>query len=186
MKSLKYIQTISKVFWVICKVMFIVCIVGASICLVSLIVLPLTKDVVIYENKSITVLLAEQGTTVSSAISSAACGLFACGVGIALAKYTELFFKKELDLGSPFDKALVKDMRIVAVVHIVTAVVLMGIIALTQLILRHTVDELIDVETNYNASIWFGISLLVISLFCEYGAEQNKEKVKEVENKKEE
>ena len=173
MKSLKAIQTISKVLWVICKVMFILCIVGAAGCLLSLVILPITKDVVVYEDVSLTVLLADKGTSVTAAIVACAIGLFVCGVGIALAKYSELFFKKELDKGTPFDKEIVKNMRVLALVHIAVSVGLGVILGIAVLIIRKTVADFGDVDISNGSSFWFGISLLIISLFCEYGAENS-------------
>jgi len=175
MKSLRIIQILSKIAWVICKIIFILCIVGASCCLLSLIILPIMKDVVIYENTTFTVLLMEKGTDLPTAITAVAIGLGVCGVSIFLAKYTELFFKKELDLGTPFNKVIVRDMRKLALVHVIASLVMIIAIAITVAIVRHFYPDLPKFNDHYGGSIGFAITMLIISLFCDYGAEKEQQ-----------
>ena len=187
MKSLKVIQTLSKIAWVICKVMFVICIVGASLSLVTLLTVPFIKDVVLYEDVSLTILLADKDTNVTTAIVASVVGLLGCGLGIFLAKYTELFFKKELDLGTPFDKKLVENMRKVALVHIIASIALTIVIAITLGVAKKVAGEAITMKNgSIDGSFGFGIALLVISLFCDYGAERenpNTVDVKDIDSK---
>ena len=186
MKSLKIIQVLSKILWVITKVMFVVCIVGASCCLLSVIILPITQDILIYEDVTIRIFLEDKNVSVATAITACALGILTCGVGIALSKINEKFFKKELDLGTPFNKDIVKEMRILAIIHVAVAVTLGSIMALTLSIVRRASGEIIDIRNDFGSSFWFGVSLLVISLFCDYGAEKDHSEavdVKDVESK---
>ena len=180
MKSLKVIQTIAKVLRIICKVMFIICIVGASCCLLGAILVATLQDVVLYEDVNLEILLADKGTNVPTAIVACVVGLFVCGAGIALAKYTELFFEKELNKGTPFDKEIVKDMRILGFVHLIASVALGSTIALALFIIRRTVPDYLEVSNEGWGSFWFGAVLLLISLFCEYGAEKSQPEVVDV------
>ena len=186
MKSLKIIQVLSKILWVITKVMFVVCIVGASCCLLSVIILPITQDILIYEDVTIRIFLEDKNISVATAITACALGILACGIGIALSKINEKFFKKELDLGTPFNKDIVKEMRILAIIHVAVAVTLGSIMALTLSIVRRASGEIIDIRNDFGSSFWFGVSLLVVSLFCDYGAEKDHPEavdVKDVESK---
>ena len=172
MKSLKTIQVLAKIAKIICTVLFIVCIVGASCCALSVIILPVTKDVILYEDKTFSVVLAEQGTSYIDALTGSVIGLIVCGVGIFLAKYTELFFKKELELGTPFDKGLVKDMRKMALIHIIVSIVASIITSIVYFIFKESVPDFNGTYDFNGGSIGFGISMLIISLFCDYGAEK--------------
>ena len=172
MKSLRIIQILAKVAKIICTVVFICCIVGASICALSLILLPILRDTTIYDGKTVTVLLADKSVSLSSAITASAFGLVSAGVGIFLAKYSELFFKKELEVGTPFKKEIVKDMRKLAIIHIVVSLATTMVLATIYAIVKASAKELIDFNPHQGGSVGFGISLLIISLFCEYGAEK--------------
>ena len=180
MKSLKIIQILAKIIKIVCTVLTIIFIVGASICALSIILLPILKDTVIYEGKSFSIIIAENGTNYITALVASIVAFISCGAGIFLAKYTESFFKKELELGTPFNKELVKDMRKMAVVHIVLSIVVLIIISILIAIFESIYPEIIDIEYRFSGTIGFGLAMLVISLFCDYGAETKQEDNNEV------
>ena len=182
MKSLKTIQVISKVFWIICKVMFVICIVGAAGCLLGAILIGSLQNVVIWEDVTVASFVEDKGSNVTTAILACVIGFICCGAGIALSKLSELFFKKELDKGTPFDKELVKDMRILGLIHVANAIVLGSIIGLTILIVRNTTHDVLDVRNEGFSTFWFGAVLLLISLFCDYGAEKDGAKTVDVKD----
>jgi hypothetical protein len=178
MKSLKIIQTLSKIAWIICKVIFVLCIVGASVCFVSLIVLSIVQDVTLFESKVLSIAIMEKGVNLPSAITACIVGMITCGVGIFLAKYSERFFRKELDLGTPFNKEIVQDMRKLALVHlIVTLASYIGILIMCAII-KIFYKDLADFHHNIGGTFSFAICMLVLSLFCEYGTELENKEVK--------
>ena len=179
MKSLKIIQILAKIAWIICKIVFIACIVGASCCLLGLILIPIFKDVVVYEGKSVEVLIAEKGHPLYESILACAVGFASCGTGIFLGKYNELFFKEELDVGTPFKHEIVKKMRKVAIVDIAVSFALGLVCAIAVAIVEHVNHTTVDFKYELMSFVGFGISLLIISLFCEYGADVSEPKSEE-------
>ena len=171
MKSLKIIQVLSKIAKILCTVLFIVCIVGASCCALAVILLPIFKDTVIYENKSFSIIIAENGSNYMTAFVGSLVGLIVCSTGIFLSKYTELFFEKELELGTPFNKELVKDMRKMALVHIFVSLGIAILLAILVGCFKLNYPELDFSNDDHGGTIGFGIAMLIISLFCDYGAE---------------
>ena len=182
MKSLKTIQVIAKILRILLVIGFVACIVGASICLISLILLPIFQDVVLYEDKTITILLAQENIPLYEAYASMSVGLLGCGVGIFLCKYNELFFKEEIDLGTPFTRYIVKKMRVVAVVDISVSFAVGLISGLAFSIVGAINHAKVDFKGESFSFVGFGIALLIISLFCEYGAEIKEEKDNEPKN----
>ena len=177
MKSLKIIQVLATICRVICIVVFVACIIGAVGCAVGLVNLPIVKDVVVHDGKTIAELIAEDGkTNVETIITGCAVGLFGCGVEIFLAKYNENFFKKELQIGTPFKKEVVRDMRIMAVVNMATSLAAVIMVAIGVGIARALVRDIQHFNNYIGTPIGFGIAMLVISLFCDYGAELNGDK----------
>ena len=172
MKSLKVIQVISKVLWIISKVMFVLCIIGAAGSLLGLILVASLQNVVLWEDVTLAYFLEDKGTNVTTAIVGCIVGIIVCGAGIAVAKLNEIFFKKELDKGTPFDKEIVKDMRILGFIHVGNALVIGSIVGLMLFIISKTNPNYIDVTNEGWSTFWFGAVLLLVSLFCDYGAEK--------------
>ncbi|MBO4285904.1 MAG: hypothetical protein J5880_01055 [Bacilli bacterium] len=183
MKSLKIIQVLAVICRVICIIVFVACIIGAVGCLLGFTILPIVKDVVVHDGKTIAELIAEDGkTTVETIIAGCGVGLFGCGVEIFLAKYNELFYKKEIAVGTPFNKEIVRDMRILALVNILVSLTAVIMVGIALGIVRALVRDVQHFNNYIGTPIGYGIALLVISLFCDYGAElNNKPEVMEAE-----
>lgn len=171
MKALRIIQILAKIARIICLIVFIACIVGASISLLGLILIPLCKGTVIYENKTVEVLIAEKGLPLYLAITNCAVGFISCCTGIFLGKYNELFLKEEIELGTPFTRDMVKKMRKVAIVDIIASFALALVCGIGIAIVQYVNHAEVEFKYEFMSFVSFGISLLIISLFCEYGAE---------------
>ena len=179
MKSLKVIQILSKIAWVICIIVFICAIIGTVGCAIGLIVLPLTKDMVVQDGKTLAQLLIDRGTNIETAITACAVGLVGCGAGIALSKITELFFKKELALGTPFKAEVVHDMRRLALIHIITSLAVIIVLGIAIAVVKYFNPQLGAFRSYLGGTILLGIFLLILSLFCDYGVEMETPKVED-------
>lgn len=177
MKSLKIIQVLAKIARILCKILFIVCIVGASFSLLGLISLPLSFNFEISEGKTLIEYFNEQNLSAASAITSCAVALFTCGVGIFLSKYNELFYKRELDIGTPFKMEVVNDMRRVALVNIIVNISVYGAAAIAIAIVQRFYPDVKGMDNSFVGSVSYGLTLLLISLFCEYSAEKDKQNI---------
>lgn len=171
MKSLRIIQALAKIARIICLIVFILCIIGAAGCLIAIIVVSSLRNVVLYEGKTLNDILLENRATFEAVLAALIVGLLSTGVGIYLSKYNELFYKRELAVGTPFKMEVVKDMRKVSVVNIVVSFSLSVVATITVLIIAGVTG--VHVEVNYSlfGTIGYGLILLLISLFAQYGAE---------------
>lgn len=179
MKSLKIIQILAKILRVIFIVVFIACIVGASFCLLGLILLPIFQGTVIYEGKTFEVWLMDRDIPLYEAYLAVSTGLLSCGVGIFLGKYNELFFKEEIELGTPFSKDIVRKMRMVALINIIASFALGIVVGIGVGIVKAVNHSDFEFKYELLSFVGFGLALLVISLFCDYGAEAIEPKVEE-------
>ena len=172
MRSLKIIQVLAKIIWIICKVLFILFIIGAAGCLMGLTLFGLVQNVKVNADQTVAQLLAEKGVETALAYAGMSAGLISCGGGIFLAKYTELFFKEELDAGTPFKHDIVSKMRKVALVNILVSlgIAIVGAIVVGVVCALNHIDNKPDLVDAFS-TVGFGLALLVISLFCEYGAD---------------
>lgn len=173
MKSLKIIQVLAKIARIVCLVVFIACIVGAAGCFLGLVIFSVIKDIPFGQGPTISERLIEQGTNSETVIVSIIVAMASCGLSIFLAKFNEIFFRNEVKEGTPFKKEVVRDMRITAIVNMAVSFSFFIMMAITVGIIKAFLRNLGNIELSFSWwIIGYGLSLLVISLFCDYGAEK--------------
>lgn len=182
MRSLKIIQVLAKILWVICKVLFVIFIIGAAGCVLGLALFGAVQPLKVNAEQTVAQLLEEKGIQPALAYAGMSAGLISCGGGIFLAKYNEIFFKKELDEGTPFKHHIVKEMRKVALVNILVSLglTIVGAIVISVVCAVNHIESRQDFMQMIS-TVGFGLALLVISLFCEYGADLAEPNVEEIE-----
>lgn len=172
MKALRTIQVLVKIARVICIIIFVCGIIGAVGCGLTLILMPLMQSLDLGEDLSIEALLAENGVTLAEAYASLSIALVSCILCIVLYKYTQKFFEKELELGTPFNMDIVKGMRKVALFHIIASLSISFISGLVLGIVAGIEGTQLNYEFDVFYTVGFGLFLLVISLFCEAGLDK--------------
>lgn len=165
MKALKRIQLLSKIAEVVCRIIFIFCIIAVAGAAISLLVVGFAKNNVDFQNE-----LGKRNITLTKVVCDSLVTLLSCGCGIYLSYYNEKLFKKEIKLGTPFDLGLVKDMRKVAIINIILCIALSIVVAIVVAIVKAINNSTEAVDYDVWTTVMFGIFLLIISLFCEYGA----------------
>ena len=189
MKSLKIIQVLAKVFKIICFVLFILCIVGAAGCFIAMIVVPIVAALPADEGKTVADVMAENGSPVHEVVGRLAVAFISCGTYIFINKINEKLFADELEVGTPFNHEIVSKMRKTAIINLIAAVAL----CITAGIVVAIISAIYRAHVSYGYELWsslgFGLFLLVLSLFCDYGAcildgEAKQEKPEEVEAEK--
>ena len=102
-KTLKTIQTLCKVGRILSKITFIICIVGAALCVAGIISLALIPEGIKFDGLTIQGLVQKHaGVSVNTCYAAMAAGIALCAGGAVLAKFEELYFKRELASGTPF------------------------------------------------------------------------------------
>lgn len=171
MKSLKTIQVLAKIARIICLILFVTSIIGVVGSTIAIISYPYVQDVIVSEGKTVAQLLSEKGLGIKHVYFSLATSLAGCGLNVFLAKYTEVFFKKELEIGTPFHTGIVKSMRKMALVHIISSIAFAVAVGIAVAFMEVFGGVKINIEYSNLSTIGFGLSFLVLSLFCQYGAE---------------
>lgn len=172
MKSLRAIQIIAQVMRILCLVCFILSIVGAVGCVIGMAIFGAVSNVIIEEGKTLAQYLLDKGISVQTVYAGMGVGLGYCLVAIFLFKYRELFYVRELAVGTPFDSGVIADMRKVAVVDIIVNVVSNVVIVVVFSIVHSVIPEVKQIDGWGFSSITYGLILLLISLFCAYPVEK--------------
>lgn len=181
MKSLRIIQTLFKVARVIALIFFILSIIGASGCFLAVIILASMSNVVLYDGQTLAQIMANNNTDINAVIASVVFGMLGCGFSIFLSKYSELFFLKELKAGTPFTREMAKEMRRYGLVYIIVTISATVIMSIAYGITAIFVKSLRSYDFSFHiGSIVFGLFMIILSVFCDYGAELQETKENEV------
>ena len=177
MKSLNSIQTLCKIGKVLSKIAFIFSVIGFGGGAAGLISLIIGNDALV-EIGTITIhgtMLSDMGMNAAS-ISARLAGWMIVCVGEAVsAKLAEIYFKNELQAGTPFTLGGAKEMqRLGITVLAVSAVCSVAGAAAEGIILgfsniENTADS--NIYSNVASGIALGIVFIIVSLLCRCGAE---------------
>ena len=172
MKSLRIINVLAKIARVVCLILFILMIIGTLGCLMCTIFVPLLRNEVLYEGKTLEDIFVEKKLNFVTVETVCAIGTFVCAVNVFLTKYAEVFFARVVRQGTPFEMDTVKRMRKLAIVNIVVEIVTCIAVATTIAIVKVLNKDFIEFNNSsyYAGSISFGLYMLILSLFVEYGA----------------
>ncbi len=168
MKALRTIQTLFKIARVICIIVFICGIIGAASCALTLLVVPSLPEIEV-EGFNFEELLAENGLTMGLMYGALSVAILGCVLAIVLSKYTQKFCEKELEIGTPFNMDVVKRMRKLALFQIIASISVSFVSGLVMGIIASLEGIDYNYDINILSTIGFGISLLILSLFCEAG-----------------
>ena len=185
MKTLKTIQTISKVSKIICEIVFICCLVGGIGCALGIISLALIPESfkigdVTFKN------FVEQSADVSlgTCYASMAAAIVICAGEAVLAKIAQKYFVNELKAGNPFTFDGSKEMMVLGIYTICIPLGSNIIASIVYGILKAVLENVdkFDSDILSSVSVGLGIMFVVTGLLCRYGAElkESKEESKDI------
>ena len=163
MKTLKTLQTISKVGRVISKIVFIACIVGFCGCVSGIITVAAGAEGIKFNGVTLKSLLqTEADITTGTLYALMAAGMIICASECVLAKFAEHYFSRELSDGTPFTFGGAKEMfRVGAQI----------LSAIAVAIISASVEGVADLNFSDTTSFALGIAFLVASAVFKHGAE---------------
>lgn len=175
MKSLKSIQTLSKLGKILSKIAFIFSVIGFCGCIAGLVSL-------LFGNGS---LLRIGGVTLHSlipedrgynmkSISAALSGwMIVCAGEAVVAKFAEIYFKHELQAETPFTSSGAYELKRLGILTIAVSAgcAVLGTIV-QELVVGFAGGEVL-MENTYDceSAVFIGIMFIIMSIFCRYGAE---------------
>lgn len=168
-KTLRTIQTFSKIGKILSKIAFICCIVGGIGCIVGLCSLAIgSGDVVKLGGVTIHGLIEKSADmkmgTIYVAVANGAIG---CVGGGILAKLFGNYFKHELEAGTPFVMEGAKELRRLGIFWICVPIIGRTIMEIVYAILTRTMEVSSKVDLMGDISgVGIGITLIVVSFLC--------------------
>lgn len=172
MKTLKTIQTLSKIGKILSKIVYICCIVGLCGCAVGAAAMLAGGKVLKLSGMSLhSFLNAEAGISTGTIWSAIIAGAILCTGELFLSRLACRYFENEQNAGTPFTADGAKEL-----LHLGISVVWVPIASIVLAQIAHSVISgfLENVEAlNLDSfdSVALGVMLIVASLLCRYGAE---------------
>ena len=163
MRSLKRVQALVKVLEIITKIIFVCCVIGLVFCVFGGIGVAIIGN----DSNAWAEISKSAQTTMSFNMGMCTCivGAIMCAGETALYYYVKKFYKKELLIGTPFDKTVVREMRKIGILHIAIPFGVAVISAIVMLIFR------VDLNITSIGDLTIGLVYILLSLVFDYGAD---------------
>lgn len=174
MNTLKTIQTLAKIGKVFSKIIFVCCIVGFCGCIVSL-----AFGAETFKLGGVTIhsmIENEAGMSLPTLYASMAVGLLFCGAEAVLCKFAEAYFKHELADGDPFTLRGAKELLRLGILTVAIPLGTVIVCSIGVAIADNMVPGIDKLSIGEFSSVGLGVMMIMLSLFCRYGAERNEGK----------
>ena len=177
MKTLKTIQTISKIGRILSMIVFVFCIVGFCCCVIG--ITGLAMGLTEFKLGDVTlrsIIQNEAGVSDGTLYTAMAAGIVLCAGECVLAKFAANYFKRELQDGTPFTLGGAKELMRVGILAICIPIVTRVLAEIVYLIMKAAMTDVDPLELSDASSVSLGVMMIVASLLCKYGAELNEQK----------
>lgn len=176
MKTLKTIQTLSKIGKVLSKILFIFCIVGFCGCIIGILSMALGAPMLKIGGVTLeSILNTEAEVTVGTVYAAMATGMILCTGEAMLARFAEHYFKHELADGTPFTPAGAKEMQRLGVLTICLPLGTQIVAEIVYAVMAQVMQGVAPLRLDSASSVALGIMFIVMSLFFRYGADMYEE-----------
>lgn len=177
MKTLKTIQTLSKIGKVLSRLMFIFCIVGLCGCIVGILSMALGAPALKFGGVTLeSILNTEAEVTVGTVYAALAVSMILCAGEAVLAKFAEYYFKRELADGTPFSIDGAKEMQRLGILTICIPIGTQIVAEIVHAVMEQTMQGVAPLQLDNAGSVALGIMFIVMSLICHYGADVYEER----------
>lgn len=172
MKTLKTIQTLSKIGKIFSNIVCIFCIIGIGGCAVGMLAMGIAQESIKLGGVTLhSILQAEAGVSTGTVWAAMIAGIFLCIGEWVVAHMAHRYFDNELKAGTPFTLEGAKELMHLGIsaIWIPLAAAILGQIA--QDIIAQFTENVAPVKLDGFDSVAMGVMMIVLSLFCKYGAE---------------
>lgn len=173
MKTLRTIQTLSKVGKILSTIVCICCIIGFGGCVLGILCVAAGEAVFIINGKSLNDILMETSEmNLDTLYISMAVGAILCAGEAVLAKFARHYFKREIRDGTPFTLDGANEMKRLGILIICIPLGTRFISEIVGEIMKTVMTDGVVPDMAENGSIALGAVFILMALICRYGAEK--------------
>ena len=178
MKTLITIQTLAKIGKAFSKIIYVCCIVGFCGCIVGIVSLAIGAETFKLGGVTVHSMIENKaGMNLPTLYASMAVGLLFCASEAVLCKFAEIYFKNELADGNPFTLRGAKELMRLGILTVAIPLGTVIVCSIGVAIADNMVPGIDKLSIGEFSSVGLGVMMIVLSLFCRYGAELNKGKL---------
>ncbi len=172
MKTLITIQTLAKIGKAFSKIIYVCCIVGFCGCIVGIVSLAIGAETFKLGGVTVHSMIENKaGMNLPTLYASMAVGLLFCASEAVLCKFAEIYFKNELADGNPFTLRGAKELMRLGILTVAIPLGTVIICSIGVSIADNVYPGIDKLSIGEFSSVGLGIMMIVLSLFCCYGAE---------------
>lgn len=172
MKTLKTIQTLSKIGKIISRIIFIFCLIGGIGCIVGIISLAVIPDGFRLGGVTIHSMIEKNAEiSMGTCYTAMAVGIVFCAGEAVLCKIAENYFKNEFAAGTPFTFDGAKELMRLGICTICIPIGTAVISGIVYGIISSVFSGVADYNISNFTSVGLGVMFIIMSLLCRYGAE---------------
>lgn len=176
MKTLKTIQILSKIGKIFSKIIYICCIVGIVGCVVGMLAMGVAQESIKLGGVTLhSILQAEAGVSTGTIWAAMAVGVILCVGEFVVAYMAHRYFDHELKAGTPFTMDGAKELLYLGIFAIWIPMAAALLAQVIHGIIAEFMGNVAAIQLDGFDSVGLGVMLIVLSLFCKYGAEVKEE-----------
>lgn len=176
MKTLKTIQTLSKIGIIFSKIVYICCIVGIGGCVVGMAAMGIAGESVKLGGVTLhSILQEEAGVSTGTIWAAMAVGVILCIGEFVVAYMAHRYFDCELKAGTPFTMDGAKELLHLGIFAIWVPMAAAILAQVAHGLIAEFMVNVAPFQLDGFDSAGMGVMLIVLSLFCKYGAEVKEE-----------
>lgn len=173
MKTLRTIQTLSKVGKILSTIVYIFCIIGFCSCIAGILCIAVGEEAFNLNGKSLNdILMDASEMTLSTLYINMVVGAILCAGEAVLAKFARHYFKRELRDGTPFTLDGANEMKRLGILIICIPLGTRFISEIVGEIMKTVMANGVVPDMAENGSIALGAVFILMALICRYGAEK--------------
>lgn len=172
MKTLKTIQTLSKVGKIFSKIVTVCCVIGVIGCAVGSVAMLIGMKAVKIGGRTLeSILSTEAGVYTGTIWAAIAVGAILCIGEFFVAQMACRYFDHELQAGTPFTADGAKELLHLGISCIWIPIVALVLAQVAQEVIAHFMANVELIAIDGYQHVGLGVVFIVTSLLCRYGAE---------------
>ena len=171
-KTLKTIQSLSKVGEVLCRILFVLCIVGFVCSSVGLASFAAGVAMISISVKSLEIYLHDAGVSAGTVYAALVVAMILCAGEAVIARFAVHYFRREQRDGTPFDLGGAKELLRLGILQISVTLGAEIIANIAHRIISAACEDVQELSLSNSSSVLMGLVIMLVALICRYGAEK--------------
>lgn len=185
-KSLKTIQVIAKIGRILSLIVFVCTIIGMAGAIIGILTLALgVGDITIGDLTLKSIIENEAGLSMGTLYTTLACSVLLCASEGVIAKFAEIYFKREEAAGTPFTLDGAKELFRLGIISIAVSLGTYLLACICQGVMREFLNDAVSTDFSSSTSVGLGVAMMLVSVILKCATETIADKnnaLKEREN----